>query len=140
MRESCDFCAPTDDMESRIVRRGQLSYSMVSNPSFRDGQTLVIPNRHVRELHELTIDELAEIQRELGRIAAILDVGYGYEILQKFQPSKPDDEIKRDHAHIHVIPRHPTDGILSVPSPNTPEGFRFLAPDELRIVVEKLRP
>lgn len=135
----CDFCEPSGEMQRRTVREGDHSYSMVSNPSFRVGQTLVIPKRHFFEITEAEPEEILEIARELGRLAGLLNAGCGYEILQKHQPTKPDDAIKRSHFHFHVIPRLPDDGILSVPEPNTSEGFRCLDDAALQMMVEKLR-
>lgn len=135
----CDFCEPTDEMRRRIIREGKRVYSMISNPSFREGQTLVIPKRHIVELAELQPEEILEIVKELSRLAGLLDAGFGYEILQKHQPSKPDDNIKRSHLHMHVIPRLQSDGILSTPEPNTPAGFTRLSDAAVQAVAEKLR-
>lgn len=135
----CVFCKPTDKMRRRVVREGELAYSMVSNPSFREGQTLVIPKRHIVELAELTDQETLEIKRELGRLARLLDSGLGYEILQKYQPEKPDSDIKQSHLHIHVVPRLAGDGILVVPEPNTAGGFMWLDDMVAQAMAERLR-
>lgn len=136
---TCDFCVPTGEMRQRVVREGEHAYSMVSNPSFRAGQTLVIPKRHFFEITEAEPEEILEITREIGRLAGLLDTGCGYEILQKYQPKKPDDGIKRSHFHFHVVPRLPGDGILAVPEPNTPDGFRRLGDDEVQEMAESMR-
>lgn len=130
---TCDFCHPTLEMNSRTVRETEHAFSLVSNPSWRDGQTLVVPKRHITEVGELDDKESVEVLRELGRLAKLLDEGYGYGIAQKYQPTQEENGIKMNHLHFHVFPRFENEkALFPVPEPNDFNGFHKL--DEARVV------
>lgn len=124
----------------RTIRAGELATSFVSRPWFREGHCLVIPNRHITTLEELTEQESSALLREAGRLAARLDKGYGHGgILQKHQPLQPEG-IKVNHLHLHVAPRHKEEsGLFVVPEPNSFEGFVMPSDSEVIAVAESLR-
>ncbi len=135
----CDFC-DTSDMEWRIIRREQTITSFVSMPWFRWGHCVVIPNRHIEVLSQLSPEESVAIFAELGRLATLLDTGYGSSVLQKYQPQQPENQIKRDHLHMHVVPKAPNDsGIFPVPEPNSFEGLWYPDDTEVAQLAEQLR-
>ncbi len=138
--DTCDFCTLAPPTGDRVIRSNDLIASLVSNPSFRADQCLVIPRRHIETLDELTDEEAVAIIRELGRLAKILDTGFGSGIIQKFQPAKVENGITMKHLHFHVLPRIAEEpGILPVPVPNSPEGFTRLDNDEVNTRAEELR-
>ncbi len=103
---------------------GEVCTSFVSYPWFREGHCLVVPNRHITTLAEIDEKEAAAIFAELGRLAALLDKGYGSGMMQKDQPLQPENGIKMDHLHFHVFPRQQEEpGLFPVPEPNSFEGF-----------------
>jgi diadenosine tetraphosphate (Ap4A) HIT family hydrolase len=135
--KSCVFCEP-QNLEPRIIRREALFTSFVSVPHFRDGQCLVIPNRHVTTIGELTIEEGGAIMVELGRLSALLDGGTGTGVMQKYQPLQAENGIKVHHLHFHVFPRlEAEEGLFPVPTPNSFDGFTM--PDERAVSVLRVR-
>lgn len=135
----CDFCNP-EEMEWRTVRKATSSRSFVSNPSFRSGQCLVVPDRHVTTLEELNESEASEIMLEIGRLAGILDKGYGSGVMQKYQPKQAENGIKVNHLHFHVFPRIEDEtGLFPVPDPNTFDGFTKIDRDDVLKMVESLK-
>lgn len=136
----CAFCNP-EELDWRTVRHSEFSRSFVSNPRFRSGQVLVIPNRHITEVGELTLEEGGDILLELGRLAAKLDGGFGSGIMQKFQPLQSENGIKMNHLHLHVFPRLENERgqLFPVPVPNDFDGFARASNEEIVQLAEALK-
>jgi diadenosine tetraphosphate (Ap4A) HIT family hydrolase len=121
--ENCAFCDP-EAMAWRTIRSQELFTSFVSKPWFRAGQCLVIPNRHVVTVGELSSEEGAAVMGELGRLSIALDRGHGSGVMQKYQPTQAENGVKMNHLHFHVFPRIEDEtGIFPVPEPNDFDGF-----------------
>lgn len=139
MAEMCDFCDP-DELDWRTIRQDEHMRSIVSNPNFREGQSLVIPNRHIFRVDELEDSESTSIIRELGRLGVLLDHGYGSGIMQKYQPLQAENGIIVSHLHFHIFPRFEDEvGLFPVPEPNNFDGFTRQKPEEILRIVEKLK-
>lgn len=111
---------------------GEQVFSLVSNPSYRRNQCLVIPKRHMAELFKLTSKEVIAIHKELGRLAKCADEGFGASIFQKYAPKKPDDDVKVAHLHFHVIPRLKGDDRQNIiGTPQVYNQFKNLSPREI---------
>jgi diadenosine tetraphosphate (Ap4A) HIT family hydrolase len=137
--EDCAFCdRPT--LEWRTIRSEELFTSFVSRPWFREGQSLVIPNRHLVNTSELSPEEGAAIMGELGRLSLKLDEGFGSGIMQKYQPLQAENGIKVTHLHFHIFPRLANEaGLFPVPQPNTFDGFTVPSEDEVIAIAEALK-
>jgi diadenosine tetraphosphate (Ap4A) HIT family hydrolase len=108
----CRFCSPQD---WRRISWHEHWTSLLSDPRLAEGHALVVPNRHITRLEELSDAEVASIMQEVMRLSlAIVAEGYGtgYEIRIKFEPWEPDGPVHLSHLHIHVIPRNPGDGLF----------------------------
>lgn len=139
MAEMCAFCDP-EELDWRTIRKDKNMRSLVSNPRFRLGQSLVIPNRHITRVGELEDDEAASIMKELGRLGLLLDRGFGSGVMQKYQPLQAENGIKVSHLHFHVFPRVLEEvGLFPVPEPNTFDGFNTVTPAEILETVEQLK-
>jgi diadenosine tetraphosphate (Ap4A) HIT family hydrolase len=101
--ENCAFC-DRPNLEWRTIRAEDLFTSFVSQPWFRAGHCLVIPNRHITTPDELEPKEAAGIMGELGRLSHRLNKGFGSGIMQKYQPLQTENGIKVHHLHFHVFP------------------------------------
>jgi diadenosine tetraphosphate (Ap4A) HIT family hydrolase len=135
----CPFC-DTATLQHRLIREEPLYISIISDPSFRQGQCLVIPRRHITTPGELTRDEAAEILLELGRLSTLLDEGYGTGIMQKYQPAQAENGIKVNHLHFHVFPRVEQEaGLFPVPEPNDFSGFRAAPEAQVARLLQALR-
>lgn len=136
---TCSFC-DTDGLAWRTIKSSEHFTSLVSNPAFREGHCLVIPNQHVAEIAELDGATLAPIMQEIGRLSKVLDKGYGSGVMQKFQPTQSDNGIKMSHLHFHVFPRleHETT-LFPVPNPNNFDGFFSLSDDQVTTLAQSLR-
>lgn len=137
--ETCVFCS-MPDMEWRTIKSDDLMTSVVSFPWFREGHALVIPNRHIDTIDQLTDEESVAVMKELGRLSTKLDQGYGTGIMQKYQPLQLENGIKVNHLHFHVFPRSKNEiGLFPVPEPNTFDGFTKPDRDVIIAIVDDLR-
>lgn len=136
---SCAFCeVDSEDIQSRVIRKGQWSCSLVPKHHFRGGHVLVIPLRHVTEIGELTSDESVEMMSEVGRLARRVDSGFGSGVMQKYQPLQHENGIKMNHIHFHVFPRTEDEVVLfPVPEPNSFEGLEIV--NDVAKIAEGLR-
>jgi ATP adenylyltransferase len=138
MSRECVFCEPSD-LEERIIRRGRHCLSIVSNPWFRAGHSLVIPERHIATIAELRPDESVAIMAEIGRISLILDDGFGTGLMQKYQPLQSENGIKVNHLHFHIFPRQKDEeNLFPAPEPNSFRGFSAPSSADIQEYVQKL--
>lgn len=137
----CLFCHPEDSrIKQRIIKLGVFSYSLVSRPWMREDHCLAIPYRHVVSPDQLTGEEVAEMVIELGRIGALTDTGYGYEVRQKYAPTTPDDTVKQSHLHFHVIPRLQSDGVFAKSPNNSFDDFVIPSDEQIAACLEITAP
>lgn len=119
----CAFCDKSE-LDWRTIRSEKLFTSFVSSPWFRENHVLVIPNRHVMTIDELDDGEGAAIMKEIGRLGAALDTGFGSGVMQKYQPLQTENGIKVSHLHFHVFPRtKEEEHLFPTPIPNSFDGF-----------------
>lgn len=129
---NCPFCnLDNPELSTRIIKRGKFSYSLVSKHWMKPNHCLTIPYRHITQASELTTEEAAEIILELGRCGSLIDMGYGYELRQKYAPATPDGEVKQSHLHFHVIPRTQNDGVFAELENNSFDGFVLATPKQI---------
>ena len=114
--------------------------SFASVPQFRPGHVLVVPRRHIESASELLPEESAALMAEIGRLSALLDEGFGYGMMQKFQPTQAENGIKMNHMHVHLFPRQEHEAqLFPTPTPNNFDGFYQPDPAATAALVEHLR-
>lgn len=109
---NCPFCEPKE----RVLKENEHAQVLLSNPRKVAGHFLVVPKRHVEKPWELTETELKDIfeliffieQKIIGKL------GDGCDIRQNYRPFMPQNQLKVNHVHFHVIPRSLNDYIYSV--------------------------
>ncbi len=110
--KKCPFC----NFGDRVLKDNASAYVVLSNPRKVPGHFLIIPKRHVEKPWDLTMAEVQDIfkliffteQRIIGKL------GSGCDIRQNYRPFMPQDKLKVNHLHFHVIPRDKDDYIYSV--------------------------
>jgi Diadenosine tetraphosphate (Ap4A) hydrolase and other HIT family hydrolases len=104
------------------------------------GHLLVIPKRHVEHLHDLSLEERAELfkvvitlqQRILERFAS------GCDIRQHNRPFLPENDLKVDHLHVHLQPREMEDELYQKSQRFDRKVFAPLPDGEIEEVRSKL--
>lgn len=109
---TCPFCEPRE----RVLKENEHAQVLLSNPRKVAGHFLVVPKRHVEKPWELAEAELKDIfeliffieQKIIGKL------GDGCDVRQNYRPFMPQNQLKVNHVHFHVIPRSLNDYIYSV--------------------------
>ncbi len=108
--ESCFLCEsgrlPENDADLLVAARRQLCFAILNKYPYNNGHTLIVPYRHVAELHELTDDELINLNFTVREAAAALQKIYqphgfniGINIGRAAGAGVPG------HLHYHIVPR-----------------------------------
>lgn len=127
------LCLP--DEESFVVRRGELCSVLLNAYPYTNGHTMVMPNRAVAELADLTSRERQElwqlVEQSVAALRAAFDcdgVNVGMNLGLAAGAGVPE------HLHVHVLPRWAGDTNFMTSVAQT----RVL-PESLRSSWEKLR-
>ena len=75
------------------------------------GHTLVIPKRHVLDIHEADADTYADVAATAKKVADILQSKLNSEGTTIFQMSREAGWQTVFHLHMHVVPRWSKDGL-----------------------------
>ncbi|OGQ22585.1 MAG: hypothetical protein A3I05_04505 [Deltaproteobacteria bacterium RIFCSPLOWO2_02_FULL_44_10] len=108
--EGCVFChllqEPGNDRDKLILWRGQRTLVVMNKYPYTNGHLLVMPLRHVGELHLLTRDEQADMVHAMGEAIQILRETLKTEGINcGLNLGKPAGAGVLGHVHIHIVPR-----------------------------------
>ncbi len=108
----CIFCdIATGDAEASIVTSTDRVVAFMDLFPIGEGHVLVIPRAHAAGLADLDDEDAAEMMRvgrRLGAAQLALGLGIGANLFLA------DGEVAGQevfHAHLHVLPRNPADGL-----------------------------
>ncbi|HOO97070.1 MAG TPA: HIT domain-containing protein [Caldisericia bacterium] len=107
--EGCVFCeaiGSSDDREYGVVKRSSHCVVMLNKYPYTTGHVMVIPNRHVGDFTQLSVDELHDL--------ANLTQEYVTVLRKAFEPEAFNIGMNLgrfagagicDHIHTHIVPR-----------------------------------
>ena len=99
------------------------------NP-FVKGHVLVIPKNHYKWLWDLPDEDYIPLMKNVKLIANKLKLAFNIDWVEEVVAG-----IGVDHAHVHLLPRRPDDGLPEVPSkPLEPK----LSKEEMEEIKEKI--
>jgi ATP adenylyltransferase len=134
----CVFCDALARGESDplFVYRGHTCFVLLNKYPYNNGHLMVVPNRHVARLADMTPDELTEFMA-LTRIAemALAQAYAPHGLNMGLNLGKPAGAGVLDHLHMHVVPRWNGDTNFM-----TVLGETRVLPEELDRTAERLRP
>lgn len=107
--KSCVFCEKakslSDDKEY-IIKRYPYCFVMLNTYPYNAGHVMIIPNKHVKDLTELSSEERIELMHALSETVTILNktltpdgINIGINLGKAAGAGIPK------HLHIHVLPR-----------------------------------
>jgi ATP adenylyltransferase len=107
--EGCLFCIlpqEDDDEKNLILYRGQHSFVIINRYPYTNGHVMVVANRHVDLISELSVDESTEVMALVSRCErALTDVynpggiNVGANLGASAGAGIPG------HPHVHLVPR-----------------------------------
>jgi ATP adenylyltransferase len=94
------------DEETYVVHRGPLCSSLLNAYPYTSGHLLVLPNRRVAELEDLSDEEHAELWCEVRDAVAAVKAAYGCDgVNVGMNLGRAAGAGVPDHLHAHVLPR-----------------------------------
>lgn len=137
----CRFCKINPEKTVIICLKDHVKV-VLSNPRLMPGHLLVIPNRHVLNLSELSDLERKELFDTSidfqSKIATIMKSGC--DIRQNFRPFMKEGTIKVDHVHMHILPRMLYDELYNNCEQYETAMYSELLSEEKDNILKKLEP
>jgi ATP adenylyltransferase len=105
----CVFCSALsagDDRRTLILRRGQRAFLVLNAFPYATGHLMAMPTRHVANVEEASVDELAETMSLVQQSVRALNDGYkphGFNI--GINQGRVAGAGVLGHLHVHVVPR-----------------------------------
>ncbi len=134
----CIFCraVATDQVDPLVVARGGSAFVILNLYPYNSGHLMVVPNRHVASLAEVSAAERAELMDLTARAElAVTEVYRPQGINIGVNLGQAAGAGIADHLHVHVVPRWTGDtNFMSV------VGNVRVLPEEVPASVERLRP
>jgi ATP adenylyltransferase len=106
--EGCPFCAmkhlPVE--ESLVIARGDHCFAVLNLHPYNPGHLMILPQRHVAELEDLTPEEAAELMTMTQRAIRVLrQVSGPHAFNVGLNLGGVAGGSLADHLHQHVVPR-----------------------------------
>ncbi|MYE22825.1 MAG: HIT family protein [Gammaproteobacteria bacterium] len=133
----CPFCEIlAGNQPSAFVSRLESVSSFVNPRQYRPGATLVIPNRHVVTVFDMTPEEWAAVFVHAKQVAAAACAAIGASGVNIFQNNGRSAGQSVFHVHVHVVPRSDGDKGPAIFG----EGYVEKTPmDERRAIAQRIR-
>ena len=109
-KSECIFCSNAkldeNDSANLLVKKSELTFSMLNLYPYNNGHLMVIPYKHTGEITDLTEDESLEIMSEIKSLKEALTEIYqphGFNIGVNI--GRISGAGIYDHIHFHIVPR-----------------------------------
>ena len=103
---ACPFCRNlAGNPRCAFVSQSDIVSSFVNPRQYRPGALLVIPNRHVVTVFDMTAAEWSAVAIEAQRLAGAACAAYGAPGVNIFHNTGASAGQTVPHAHVHVVPR-----------------------------------
>ena len=108
----CIFCKIVEgSIPSHKVFENESCYAFLDIFPANRGHTLVIPKKHVKDIHEADAETYAHVASTAKTVADLLASQLGSEGTTIFQMSREAGWQTVFHLHMHVIPRWSNDAL-----------------------------
>lgn len=108
-RVDCVFCAAWqegDDEKHLVLARAEKTFVMMNLYPYNPGHTLIVPNRHVSRLQDLTKEERQEVMEWAVRLEGALKKAFNPDGINiGVNLGKAAGAGIEDHLHGHMVPR-----------------------------------
>lgn len=108
----CIFCKIVEgSIPSHKVFENESCYAFLDIFPANRGHTLVIPKKHLQDIHEADADTYSQVARTAKEVSDILHTQLGSDGTTIFQMNREAGWQTVFHLHMHVIPRWADDGL-----------------------------
>ncbi len=130
---NCELCKAQNE-EYRLIYKDQHCFCIVNIEPLKDGHLMVLPNRHVKELRDLTAEELKAMHELFDKLSKAIKEEYGQDALIALNRGA---NTSQEHTHFHVIPSAKAIRHIFAAAENLPGRVRK-TPEELTKIKERL--
>ncbi len=106
----CVFCSAVkeniENVKSLVIYKGKDVFTIMNLYPYNNGHLMIVPNRHISAINQITTEEFAEITRQISLATEALTKLYaphGFNIGANI--GKAAGAGIDTHIHFHVIPR-----------------------------------
>jgi histidine triad (HIT) family protein len=105
--DPCLFCERIegDRDDWAVIAEDELTIAFVASKQFEEGQSLVIPRRHVPTILELTDEESSALMQTTARVARAITKALEPDGITLYQNNGLASLQEIPHVHMHVVPR-----------------------------------
>ena len=115
---ACPFCeivSGKGKQKEFIIAQNADALAVLDYMPVVEGHTLVIPKKHYESIMEIPEKELHSIFILISDVEkALLKAtgAQGADLRQHYKPFLPENKIKVNHVHFHIVPRNPYDKLF----------------------------
>ena len=135
-QDGCVFCKCSIRCDEYVIFEGKTCSVMMNRYPYVSGHLMIIPNRHLGQLEDLTLEERTEVFALLDTSIKVLKEAMnpaGFNVGMNL--GKAAGAGIEEHIHVHVIPRWEGDtNFMSV------VGEVRVIPEDVAITAAKLAP
>lgn len=99
------------------------------------GGTLVIPKKWSRNILDIDAESWAKVMEVVRMLAPAIKVAMRADGVNIMMNNEPAAGQIVSHSHVHIIPRHENDGVVSWPGKGYPEGEKEKTAEKIREVL-----
>jgi len=105
--DKCFLCiAPAEDESSLVIARKGLAFAVMNRYPYANGHVMVVPERHLGTIEELTDKEILDMMGLLRVVSSALRESFGAQGLNiGINMGRAAGAGLEEHLHIHVVPR-----------------------------------
>ncbi len=106
-KEGCILCIkPEEDKERLVVYRNKLCFVILNLYPYNNGHVMIVPNRHIANLHDLTSEESIDLFAALSLSEKVIRKQYKPDGLNiGINIGKAAGAGVDEHLHVHIVPR-----------------------------------
>lgn len=119
---SCVFCRiVAKEIPAAVVYEDELAIAFMDAGQVNPGHVLVAVKQHAENIYELNDAQAGAVQRAAARVARAIRTAFNPPGLSVYQANGKAAWQTVFHYHMHLLPRHPDDGMaLTWPAKNPP--------------------
>lgn len=130
----CLFCKIANgDIPANIVYEDDLTVAFLDINPVNPGHTLVIPQKHSRNIFDIKPEQAEAVIRTTLKVANAIKSSLEADGMNLFQCNEPAASQEVFHFHLHLIPRFEDDSIA------LQWNQQQASPEELKDITEKIR-
>ncbi|MEK3688320.1 HIT family protein [Paenibacillus sp. FSL R10-2736] len=133
--QECMYCMEDERRDNLMIEICELGVSTVflfKEQTYK-GRCNVVYRDHVKELFQLTADELSAFMKEVAQVAAAVDKAFGPD---KINYGAYGDKLH--HLHMHIVPKYDGQADFGSTFQMNP-GQTYLTDEEVQEMIGKIR-